>query len=88
MFRTESNGETKQFWLGRCKHGSSSMRPRCLLLIQSLGHLTCCILYMERKGAYLRSCAQTVVGEIGGQGHGKFLFCPGDDNIQLCCEVL
>ena len=67
----------KEIWQGGCKHGSSSsMRPRHLLLIQSLGYVTCCILYMERNGAYLRSCTLTLLGEIEGQGHGK-LILPG-----------
>ena len=77
VFRSESNGQTKKFWQGGCKHASSSsMRPRYLLLIQSLGYVTCCILYMERNGAYLRSCTPTLSGEIEGQGHGK-LILPG-----------
>jgi len=77
VFSRESNGQTKKFWQGGCKHGSSSsMRPRYLLLIQSLGYVTCCILYMERNGAYLRSCTPTLLGEIEGQGHGK-LILPG-----------
>jgi hypothetical protein len=91
VLRGESNGQTKKFWQGWCKHGSSSsMRPRYLLLIRSLGYVTCCILYMERNGAYLRSCAPTLLGEMEGQGHGKFYFARDIITFSLvtrCCHL-